>query len=269
MAGESDTPAEPNSISNVYSDMEMRMRLATKASATPCSAEACEENQLFDARVQQLGEQLSAKAFEIYPNLQKQVQKFTFGVVEKTGAGTASNNKGNIVIFRGLQDMMLSDEALEFIIAREMGHVIGKHHVTNTSTKLIISALASVIFPAAAIIGASSTAAQASSATSLLTSAASTATSMVGSEVAMSRMKPSQLMESDEIAIKLLVAQDSDMQSIASVLQSDPELLIKNGWERDLDTSQQYLQAIVDKDNLALEPLEAAAYTQAEEPVAP
>jgi hypothetical protein len=123
------------------------------------------------------------------------------------------------------------------------------HHVTNTSTKLIISALASVLFPAAAIIGASSTAAQASTATTLITSAASTATSMVGSEVAMAKMKPTQLNQADEIAYYIMEKSEWDMRSAESVLtQSDPP---QTAWMLDLQASQNYLQSMIEKEDVA------------------
>lgn len=243
----------PDSISDIYSDVDMRVRLATKPNAAPCEVESCSLYQAFDARVQQLGAQLTATAYTVYPTIKKRVPQFVFSVIDKKDMGTASNGAGKVVIFRGLQQLELSDDALSFILAREMGHVIGKHHTKNTSTKLIISALASIAFPALAVISASSAAAQATTATTLLTSAASTATSMVGSEVALAKMKPSQLVESDEVALKLLTNQEWDMHSAASVLQFDD--VGTNGWTLDLQVSQQYLQHLADKDNAAIEPI--------------
>lgn len=253
---EPDTALEiaPASISDIYSDMDMRLRLAAKANVPPCEALSCDSHQEFDARVQQLGMQLSATAYAMYPTLGQRVAEFKFNVVDKKELGTASNSAGKIVIFRGLQALTLSDDALGFIIAREMGHVIGKHHVTNTSTKLIISALASVLFPAVAIIGASSAAAQASTATTLLTSAASTATSMVGSEVAISRMKPTQLAESDEIALQLSNHPEWDLRAVASILQLDEPN--PNGWVEDLQVTTLNLQKTIADEEAAIALLE-------------
>ena len=65
-------PAKPEatpSISDIYSDVDMRVRLAVKPDAAPCVAESCNFNQEFDARVQQLGAQLSASAYVVYPTL--------------------------------------------------------------------------------------------------------------------------------------------------------------------------------------------------------
>ena len=254
----------PAGISDAVSDVDMRVRLATKPNAEQCLAENCLQNQLFDARVQQLGGQLATVAYAQYPTLKKRVPSFVFSVVDKKDAGSASNAGGKVVFFRGLQQLELTDDALSFIVAREMAHVIGKHHNKNTSTKLIISALATILFPAVGIIGASSAATQATTATTLLTSAASTATSMLGSEVALAKMKPSQLLEADEIAVKVLNKPDSslrdwNMREVASVLQFDETDLTSpstsNSWLQDLQTSQYYLQQLVDREDEATIPL--------------
>ena len=254
----------PAGISDAVSDVDMRVRLAAKPNAEQCLAENCLQNQLFDARVQQLGKQLTAAAYAQYPTLKKRVPSFVFSVVDKKDAGSASNAGGKVVFFRGLQQLELTDDALSFIVAREMAHVIGKHHNKNTSTKLIISALATILFPAVGIIGASSAATQATTATTLLTSAASTATSMLGSEVALAKMKPSQLHEADEIAVEVLNKPDSslrdwNMREVASVLQFDETDLTSpstsNSWLQDLQTSQYYLQQLVDREDEATIPL--------------
>ncbi len=250
----------PSGISDAVSDVDMRMRLAVKPDAAPCVAENCLQNQLFDARVQQLGAQLSTAAYTQYPTLKKRVPNFVFSVADKKDAGSASNAGGKVVVFRGLQAFELSDDALSFVLAREMAHVIGKHHNKNISTKLIISALATILFPAVGIIGASSAATQATTATTLLTSAASTATSMLGTEVALAKMKPSQLLQADEIAVKILSQRDWDLREVASVLQMDEtdltSTLTANNWLKDLQTSQHYLQQLADKEDATITLLE-------------
>ena len=177
-------------------------------------------------------------------------------MVDKKDAGSASNAGGKVLLFRGLQALELSDDALSFVLAREMAHVIGKHHNKNISTKLIISALATILFPAVGIIGASSAATQATTATTLLTSAASTATSILGSEVALAKMKPSQLLEADEIAVKILSQRDWDLREVASVLQMDEtdltSTLTSNNWLKDLQSSQHYLQQLADKEDATI-----------------
>ena len=236
-----------SSISDIYSDIDMRVRLSSKASTEACTASKCDEIRNFDARVGAIGNYLSKAANQLYPLQDKLIQGMTYSVVNKQEAGTASNNKGQIVVLRGVQDLQLSDDALGFVIAREMSHVLAGHHKTNTSTKLIISALASILFPAVAIIGASSAAAQASTATTLLTSAASTATSMLGGEVAIAKMKPSQLHEADDVAYNIMEKVEWDMRSAQSVLiQGEP---VKSAWMLDLEISRANLANKIEKED--------------------
>ena len=242
------------SISDIYSDIDMRVRLATKAGVAACQAIQCEQNRDFDGRVSAIGHYLSKVALELYPQQQKVIQRMVFSVADKQESGTASNNKGQIVVLRGVQHLQLSDDALGFVIAREMAHVIAGHHATNTSTKLIISALVSVLFPAVAIIGASSAAAQASTATTLITSAASTATSMVGSEVVIAKMKPTQLYEADEMARTIMENTEWDMRSVESVLMQDEPSL--GAWMTDLQVSRFNLQTMIEKEDAEIALLE-------------
>ena len=255
----------PSLISDAVSDVDMQLRLAAKTNAAVCAADICLQNQAFDRQVQQLGTQLSDAAYAQYPALKKRVANFAFSVADKKEASSASNARGKVVIFRGLQAFALTDDALSFVMAREMAHVIGKHHNKNTSTKLIISALATILFPAVGIIGASSAATQATTATTLLTSAASTATSLLGSEVALAKMKPSQLLEADEIALKVLNQRtvntaintlEWNLRETASMLQLDETELIansaNNNWLQDLQSSQQYLQRLVNLEDNAV-----------------
>lgn len=242
-----------STITDVYSDIDTRLKLAIKADAEICEEVSCEENQAFDERIQALGVGLTQAAIKAFPERETRIGKMQFSMVEKRDAGIASNSKGRVMVFRGLQDMQLSDDALAFIMAREMGHVLAGHHRTNTSTKLMISALASVLFPAVAIVAASSTAAQASTATTLITSAASTATSMIGGEVAVSSMKPTQLSESVDIALRIMQNGEWNIRSACSVLHHDapPE----NGWWQDLELSRDQLELQVELEEASVIPV--------------
>ncbi len=240
-------------ITDMYSEIDTRFRLAIKADAESCENLACEQNHAFDRRIRALGLELTQAAQLAYPQRQSRLGSMEFSVVEKRDAGIASNSKGRIMVFRGLQDMQLSDDALAFIMAREIGHVLAGHHRTNTSTKLMISALASVLFPAAAVITASSTAAQAGTATSLITSAASTATSVIGGEVAVSSMKPAQRSESVDIALQILQHGEWDVRSACSVLQHDAPP--QNGWWRDVEHSREQLELHIALQEASVVPL--------------
>lgn len=233
-----------HSISAAYSNVDMQMGLITQKNAQACVEDECIAREHFDARVLALGERLAQAAYAVYPDLKKRIPSFEFKVVNKIAAATTSTANGRVVVFRGLQQLALGDEALSYVLAREMGHVIGQHHKQNIATKLIITAIASVAFPALAIISASSTAAQASTATTAITSAASSLTSFVGTEVAIKKAKPNQLAESDHIALNLMVYQGYDMEMVLADLPAAEESA-NTAWMKELQTSSVNLEKTI------------------------
>lgn len=237
-------------ISAFYSDIDMQMSLATKQNAMACVDQECLEREAFDERVHTLGAKLVTAAYAVYPELQKRTPSFHFDIVDKVNAATASTANGRIIVFRGLQQLALGDEALSYVLAREMGHVIGQHHTQNITTKLMISAIASIIFPALAIVSASSTAAQASTATSLITSAASSVTSFVGSEVAIKKAKPNQLAQSDNIALNLMLYQAYDIQMVLEDIPVDDAS--DTAWLNDLQLSAVNLESAMHQQTMDL-----------------
>jgi Zn-dependent protease with chaperone function len=232
-------------LGSAYANVQMKLKLATTENSLPCDALQCIINKRFDERVQAIGQTLAVQAYALYPELEGRIPYFQFAVVDKAEAGMASNAAGYIVVFRGVQELVMTDEALEFLIAREMGHVIGQHHHKNSSTKLIIAALTTIFFPpAGAIIGASSTVAQ----TSVASAAFSSATSYIGSEIAMLKVKPAQLLESDAIALNLMHTQDQHL--ILSGLSN--QAITKNSWTRDLNTTLANLKSSFKNQELAM-----------------
>lgn len=251
-------------ISHVYSDIDMRLRLASKPDEQACGGDACLANQAFDAEVQVLGQRLAQLAYVIYPELKKRIPSFEFMVSDKKGIGSASNANGKVVIFRSVQNLDLGEEAMAFLVAREMGHVIARHHSSNAMTKILFSVLSGVLFPAVSILSASSAAAQATSATSVLTSTASTVTSYLGSEVALSRIKPSQLTEADDISIALLEAMGFTKAEIAQSLEFIVENENSDGWEKDLYQSIRYARKLAGEPTQIIETLGPLLATDAE-----
>lgn len=248
-------------VSHMYSDVDLRIRLAIKPDESACSGDGCLANQTFDAKVQAIGQRLSQLAYVTYPELKKRTPRFEFAVADKKGIGTASNANGKIVIFRSIQNMDLGDEALAFLLAREMGHVIARHHNSNAATKMLFTVLSGIFFPAVSILSASSAAAQATTATSVLTSTASTVTSYVGSEVALSRIKPSQLTEADDVSLILLQRMGLAKAEIAQSLEFIVEKENGVAWEKDLYQSIHYARKLAGEPKTIaaeLEPLPVA-----------
>jgi Zn-dependent protease with chaperone function len=235
----------PAPISNVYSDVDMRIRLATVANATCLGAE-CARNLEFDQQVQRLGFRLSEAAFETDPDLNKRISHFEFVVAEKEKPGTASNASGTVVIFRGVQKLGLDDEALAFLIAREMGHIICQHHNENSSAKILVSVLASVLFPALSLFTGSAAVANVTSAT-VSTTAASTATSFLGSQAVVASIKPTQSSEADAVALGLLSGLGWDEHEVSSSLEACTQIDGDDTWAQDFRISVGHLKALDDE----------------------
>lgn len=225
----------------------MRIQLATASSvSTPCAGVECTLNQEFDQQVQSVGYRLALAAYDTYPDLIKRVSEFQFEVAEKSGAGSASNAAGKIVIYRGVQKLGFDEAGLAFIVAREMGHVIGQHHDENSGTRILLSIAAGVLFPALNLFNAAQVAqaTQVTSAATLSTTVASTATSYLGSKAVLAGLKPDQLSEADAIALGLLEREGWHLHDIASVL--DQRELVQSGsnWAEDFRISLANLQKL-------------------------
>jgi len=227
----------PTPISAVYSEADMRLHLVADTDIdSPCVGMECQLNHAFDQRVLRLGTRLAQSAFATYPDLAKRISRFEFIIAEKAEPGSASSAAGTIVIFRGVQKLHLDEEALAFLIAREMGHVIGRHHDENSSASILFSVLAQLLFPFANLINGSAVLVQTAS-TSAATAAASTAASFIGSKLMIESYKEDQLRESDAIALDLLARQGWSEDEIANALKPGTRIVGENGWSKDLRTS--------------------------------
>jgi Peptidase family M48 len=256
----------PQPVSAVYSEVNMRLQLVVAADAKgKCTQSECDASEEFELRVARLGERLAGRAFEIYPDLRERIGRFEFVIADKAEPGTTSNASGTVVIFSGTRALELSDPALAFVLAREMGHVIGQHHNENIATRIIVSVLAQVLLPVSGIIrslsllpGASSAAA--ASATTAGAGAASVATataaSFLGSKAVIASYWPKQLDEADSIALAILARMGGDAQETADALTAAEPRLDDSSWPQDLRASSRHVAQIAqgpgpDKERLA------------------
>ena len=238
----------PAPIGDVYSEVDMRVHLATtKSIGTPCAGDECAPNREFDQQVQQLGMRLAKSAFDTYPDLVKRVSRFEFVVAEKEELGSTSSAAGKVVIFRGVQELHLDEQALAFVIAREMGHVIAHHHDENSGTSILLSVLVGVLFPVSNILHGAALANATTSTTVLTTvetTAASSATSFVGSQVLLASIKPDQLREADSIAVKLLAGLGWSGRDTADILEACTQVDGDGAWVKDFRISVGYAKTL-------------------------
>jgi len=224
----------PSSLSAVHSEMGMHVNLASKADIpAPCAGMECRLDRAFDQRVQRLGTRLAQSAFEIYPDLTERYSQFEFVIAEKAEPGSASCATGTVVIFRGVQKLRLDEEALAFLIAREMGHVISRHHDENSATSILFSIAAQVLFPVANLIRGSVALIQSASAMA----AASSAASFVGSRIVIESYKLDQLHEADAVALELLASLGWNRGEIADALATSTQVVGDDRWLNDLRVS--------------------------------
>ena len=207
------SPSGRSPVSDVYSEVDMRLRLATASSITnPCSGEECALNAEFDRQVQQLGARLAQSAFDNYPDLAKRVDHFEFVVAEKDELGSASNASGTIVVFRGEQKRHPDEKALALLLAREMGHVIGRHHDENAAPRVVLTIITTILFPAANIVRAS------------------TPTSLIGSKLILASKKPGQVREADSIAAKLLEGVEWNKRDVVNAPDAPSQIFADDIW---------------------------------------
>lgn len=238
----------PLPVSEAYSDADMRIQLATASSvSSPCIGVECTRNQEFDQQVQSVGYRLALAAYVAYPELIKRVSEFQFEVAEKSEPGSTSNASGKIVIYRGVQKLEFDEAGVAFLVAREMGHVIGQHHEENSGTKILLSIAVGVLFPALHLFNGTAQlaqATQATTATTLGTTVASTATSYVGSKAILAGIRPDQLSEADVIGMALLAREGWHLHDVASVLDRSEEIKEGSSWAEDLRVSVNRLRAL-------------------------
>jgi phage gp16-like protein len=260
----------PAPISDVYSDADMQLYLATIAAvARPCVEEECELNRAFDAQVQHLGVRIAAAAFDARPDLIKRISRFEFEVAEKEEVGTISNASGNIVILRGTQQIGLNEGALAFAMAREMGHVISQHHDENATARILFSVAVGVLFPAFNLFGNTAAFAQATSASTIstaavATTAASTATSYLGARLILDKLKPNQLSEADQVALDLLGRLGWGHQDIAQALEDSAAFESSNAWSEDFQLSAAQVRSLESASDVG-EPLDSIEETSFED----
>ena len=211
--GEREMLAAPTSLSDPYTQAQLQFKLATTADLDrACAHSVCMEYAQFDERVARLGAGLAVAAYRRYPDLAGRVPAFDFSVVNKAEPGTGSTAGGVVVVLRPVASIARSDEALSFVLAREIGHVVAQHHEENTGTSLIVSLIATLIAPVTQVLKVF---ASVYSGTTAAASVSVTAASFASSKALLASYRPRQLDESDKIALTLLGSTGVGVRDVA------------------------------------------------------
>jgi len=158
-------------------------------------------------------ERTEVTARRLYPDLEARDVKFRFEVVPSAQGGVLSNAGGTIVILQGTQSMQLPDSVMAFVIAREMGHVIGRHHDENSAATVVFSVLTQVLFPAAALVKGLSTILPTTVAGTAVTASA---VSYLGASALRTTYREDHQREAEQIAFRLVAESGWDLYDVAA-----------------------------------------------------
>lgn len=231
----------PTPVSQVYSEMDVQMKLA--AAAAPSEDQVEDECLRLDyqRQIRKLMERTVVTAKRLYPDLAERDIKFRFDVAPSAEAGVLSNAGGAIIILQGTHEMQLPDSVTAFVIAREMGHVIGRHHDENSAATVMFSVLAQVLFPAAALVKGLSAILPSTVAGTAVTASA---VSYLGASALKTTYREDHLDESEQIAFTLMAESGWDLYDVAAEAST---LDIKDGgetWKQELRGSLQALDQL-------------------------
>lgn len=209
-------PTGLQGVAATYSEVDLNLKLVLLSDVDECRGSECLSREAFDERVQTIGKFLADAAYRLHPDLVERFPAFDIRVIDKAESGFASSASGTILVFRGTAGLGLTESELEFALAREMGHVIGRHHEENVATSVVVSLLAQVLMPVLNIAGG---AAALVSAGTLQNTALATAASYAGSAALKASFRPAQVAESDLIALELLTESHRDCREVADSLE--------------------------------------------------
>ncbi len=235
-----DSVFAPTPVSEIYSQASLRIMLAFMPDPHKNHFEhpelECTGPTVFEERVARIGAKLAEAAYRTYPGLSQRIPRFVFTVSDKMEAGVASTAGGLIVVLRPVSEISLSDDALAFVMARELGHVISRHHEQNTATSIAFSVAATVLAPAlnvarllALLTSGTSSAAAAST--------VSSAVSYASSRAVIATYGQRQRMTADGVALRLLPQAGYEARAVPAGFVADCPKAQPTKWLRELQES--------------------------------
>lgn len=230
-------------LTSAHGDMAFTMTTGSRHGANCKDVEVCpepsasEETIRFARQVQRLAGVLQKGARELYPDLQQRVPRladsgFDVYVVDGNAPGSASSPNGRIALNSALGVQRPYDDWVAFVIAREMGHVIARHHEENSLASMATSTIMNIILPGSGLV-------------KMLISAG-------GSALAAKSQRGAQALAADAIARDLLVAAGMRLRDISLTLLIDPLQLDDGNWSDDFRRSSDNFLAHARKSEFAV-----------------
>lgn len=229
-------------FASAYSDIAFTMTSGSRQSVacdqSPCPTPADRADAIrFAEQVQRVAGALQKGAEFLYPDLARRVpgmvgSHFDVYIVEDDEPGSASSANGRIVLNSALEAWQPYDDLLAFAIAREMGHVIARHHAENSSASIVTSVIMNILLPGSGLL--------------------KTVISAGGSRYAMTIKRDVQALEADAIALGLIKAAGFRPRGVSLSLLLAPGLPDDGLWSKNFRTSSDNLLAEVRKSELAV-----------------
>ncbi|MDP1985380.1 MAG: M48 family metalloprotease [Sulfuritalea sp.] len=219
-------------LASTHADLGFSITTGPRQSAacegsTGCrTAPETDAEKRFVLQVQRVSAILQNGAQNLYPDLAQRVPgmaggQFDVYVVAGDEPGTASSANGRIALNAALGARMPYDDWMAFVIAREMGHVIARHHEENSASSIATSVLMNLLIPGSSLLK------------SLL--------SVGGAEIAARSKQEVQALEADLIALELLREAGFRMRDIYLTLLLDPVQLDNGTWSKSFRKSSSNL----------------------------
>jgi len=228
---------------SAYSDIAFTVTSGARQGASCIDDSACPSDApsasavRFARQVQRIAAVLQSGAQQLYPDLALRVpglidSRFDVYVVEGDEAGSASSANGRIALNAALGTWQPFDEWVAFVIAREMGHVIARHHAENSAASIAMSVILNLILPGSGLL--------------------KSAVSAGGSGMAAASKRDVQALEADAIALSLLKAGGFGLHEVSLSLLIAPVAPEQSTWSKDFRRSSDDLLAEVRKAELAI-----------------
>lgn len=223
-------------LASAYADVAFAMTTGSRQSVacdedtdcpTPLGGKAAGK---FALQVRRIAAVLQAGAQSRYPDLAQRVPGMAGGhfdvyVVAGDAPGSDSSADGRIALSAALGAWRPYDDWLAFVIAREMGHVIARHHEENSSASIATSVIMNLLIPGSGLW--------------------KSAMSAGGSRIAATSQGDVQTREADAIALELLEAAGFRLRDVAVSLLAAPALRDDGLWSIDFGKSAATLLAAV------------------------
>lgn len=230
-------------LASAYSDIAFTMTTGSRQSVacdenTSCPTQSDRDAAIrFALQVQRLAGALQNGAQHLYPDLAQRVpeladSRFDVYVVKGDLPGSASSANGRIVLNTALGAWHSYDEWLAFVIAREMGHVIARHHPENSAASITTSVIMNILVPGSGLLK------------SVICAG--------GSRVAAISQRDVQALEADAIALGLLEAAGFRRRDVSLSLRIAPALPDDGLWSKNFRKSSDNLLAEVRNSELAV-----------------